>query len=159
MNYSITSIPVVKYPYYVYDTTSKPLSLSNIYEGIYNNISNCCSNYNLVVKSGTDEKIRKKIKDLEWSENEITKMLTNEELKKLLAKRSQGYINPDKISDKDLPMLLEKHSNLLQGVRNYNSKVIRLADILQSLNEILVAKTSANVPVPVVSTVSVPVFY
>lgn len=116
--------------------------LSQIYQSLANVVSNYPDTHGLQFRSDKQQKIIDKLREIKQLEEEIAKEYQNAELKRYLQVASRGYIDPNRIPDKNLPQVLEKHSNLLGLTSQYNSKILELSNILEQINNALRTKTS-----------------
>jgi DNA repair ATPase RecN len=116
--------------------------LSQIYKNLINTVTQYSTGYNLKFKQDKNLEIQEKLERLQQLEKEIQDELNNAELKRYLQVASRGYIDPSRIPDKNLPEVLEKHANLLNLTTKYNTKVLNLANILKTMNNVLAEKTS-----------------
>ena len=118
--------------------------LSQIYANLINTIDTYPYGYNFRINSGINQEIKNKLERLKKAEEDLRDSLKNAELKKQLQIASRGYIDPNRIPDKYLPGILEKHSNLLGLTNTYNSKVNNLVNILQTINDVVYQKTNGQ---------------
>jgi hypothetical protein len=135
--------------------------LSQIYANLLNTIDTYPYGYNFRIKPDINQEIKNKLDRLKKAEDDLRDALENAELKKQLQVASRGYIDPNRIPDKYLPAILEKHSNLLGLTGTYNSKVRNLVNILQKINDVVYEKTdgqygvSMNVSTPTAPSVNI----
>lgn len=150
MSIYAVSNPSISYNLYGYNL------LSQIYDNISKTVNRNPSYYDL----NKHPRLKEKIEKLEKLEKDIYDSLKNEALREELRVASKGYINVDIIPDEALPGILEKHSNLLGLTNKYNSKVTKLVDQLQSINNELIGKVNiAGQDYGVKMSVKYPVFY
>lgn len=116
--------------------------LSQIYNNLDNTLTNYSDQYNLKMRFEKNQEIIEKLDKLKKLEQEINLEIQNAELKKYLQNASRGIIDSKRIPDENLPEILEKHSNLLNLTTKYNSKVIDLANILKTVNNVLYDKVT-----------------
>lgn len=114
--------------------------LSQIYKNLIDTLTKYPDIYNLKLKEEKNKDILEKLEKLKQLEKEIIEELENAKLKQYLQISSKGYIDPDRIPDKDLPAVLEKHSNLLNLTTKYNTNVLNLVNILRTMNNVLTEK-------------------
>ncbi|XWV26270.1 hypothetical protein QJ857_gp0805 [Tupanvirus soda lake] len=137
-------VPVVNVDDQSYNNLYGYSMLSQIYENILNAITNYPFSYNFKIKDNINTEIKNKLERLKKAEDDLRDALKNEQLKKQLQTASRGYIDPDRIPDKYLPSVLEKHSNLLGLTNTYNTKVKNLVNILQKINDVVYEKTGGQ---------------
>ncbi|AYV85038.1 MAG: hypothetical protein Satyrvirus2_49 [Satyrvirus sp.] len=114
--------------------------ISDMYENIYNTISQHSPYYSLQVKPQIDYDIKKKIEELRTTEKKLVQQLDNLDIRRQLQMASRGYIDAYRIPEKNLPAILMKHSNLLNEIEKYNTQVVDLSNFLQPINNILVSQ-------------------
>lgn len=132
--------------YYYYPVADPQFHNYDILAGIYQNLLNTFNQYqptyNLQVKSTINQDIVDKLANIKKLEQEITDSLVNAELKEKLRVASRGVIDPNRIPDEALPVLLQKHSNLLGLTSTYNNRVKELTDTLSKINNVLIDGSS-----------------
>ena len=111
--------------------------LSNIYQNILNTFNYYQPTYKQTIKKPVQQDIANKLENIRQLEKEIVESLVKADLKQQLYVASKGYVDVNKVPDKDLPGILAKHSNLLGLTSTYNSQVKDLADMLKKINDVL----------------------
>jgi hypothetical protein len=119
--------------------------LSQIYKNLIEAMTSSKSlSNNIRLKDTTNEEIKTKLEKLKQAESDLNDAIKNAELKKQLQIASNGIIDPNKIPDKYLPEILDKHSNLLGLTSTYNTRVKNLVDILQKINDVIKEKSGGQ---------------
>ena len=125
-DYSVQLVPVNLYAY-------------DLYSSIYGNLLNTMSTYpnirNIQIKDDLKSALQEKLNKLQQAEKELKDVLANQVIKNQLLTNSYGYVNPYQVPDSSLPILLDKHNNLLRLSTAYNQRAINLANILSTMNK------------------------
>jgi hypothetical protein len=116
--------------------------VSDMYNQIYGNLSSVMSrpyanNQPMQLSATSRAKLEgylKRVKDLEA---EINNFYTNNALRDEINRNSYGAIDAYSVPDAQLPLLLQKHADLLDKTTQYNSASAKVGKLLQQIADAL----------------------
>ena len=129
------------YGYDDYSTISGHNLFTNIYGDIISGIGS--SNLDLQLTDTARDKIVAQLEVVKKSEESLQDAIRKSYKRNELLRASNGYVDIDRVSDKNLEKVLEKHSNLLDLTSKYNSDSKKLADTLKKIS-VMVKDGTAN---------------
>lgn len=92
------------------------------------------------LNSKTRQAVMSKLENFKLLEEELAKQMINLVERNKLYNASHGHINAYGITDNQLPIVLQKHANLLDYSNAYNKKAVSLIDIMSRISDLIIDK-------------------